>query len=67
MMRSLLDYAKLILQKVSFDKNLFEKELRKSIARLVPNEIEDLRAWCYDQFSHVHHLVLDRAFAAYLR
>ena len=65
-MKSLLDYAKLILQKVSFDKNLFEKELRKAIARLMPAELEDLREWCYDQFSRMHHLVLDRCFAAYL-
>ncbi|SDL78822.1 hypothetical protein SAMN05421823_108114 [Catalinimonas alkaloidigena] len=65
MMKPMLDYVKLILQKVSFDKTLFEKELRKAIARLMPVEVEDLRHWCYAKFSEMHYMVLDRCFTTY--
>ncbi|MES2387976.1 MAG: hypothetical protein V4543_08235 [Bacteroidota bacterium] len=58
----MLSYVKLILEKVSFDSYLFEKELRKSIARLVPEELEELKEWCYEQFSHLYLLVIDRCF-----
>lgn len=41
----MLEYTKLVLQKVSFDARLFCKELQKAIERLMPNELEELRAW----------------------
>lgn len=41
----MLDYAKVILQKVSFDVKLFMKELRKVISWLLPDEIEELKIW----------------------
>ncbi|WP_026999041.1 hypothetical protein [Eisenibacter elegans] len=62
----MLEYVKTILQKVSFDKNLFEKELRKSIARyLETEEVDELRKWCYGQFSHSqdHVKILNECFA----
>lgn len=58
----MLRYFKLILEKVAFDARLFEKELRKSIARLVPAEIEELREWCYERFASLHQNILDRCF-----
>ncbi|SFB82175.1 hypothetical protein SAMN05421780_101631 [Flexibacter flexilis DSM 6793] len=58
----MLNYVKLILQKVSFDRHLFEKELRKAIARLLPQDIEDLKHWCYEQYSGHYQLVLDKCF-----
>ena len=58
----MLSYVKVILEKVSFDRYLFEKELRKSIARLVPSELEELKAWCYEQFSTPYQMVLDKCF-----
>ncbi len=61
----MLSYVKTILQKVSFDASLFEKELRKSLNRLVPAEILELREWCYQQFSHKHQAILDRCFMAF--
>lgn len=49
----MLEYVKTILQKVSFDPVLFEKELRKSISvYLMPREVEQLREWCYRAFYH---------------
>jgi len=45
MKTSFLDYYKLILQKVSFDPALFDKEYRKALQRLRPDEAEQLRKW----------------------
>jgi hypothetical protein len=39
----MLRYAKEILTKVSFDAQLFEKELRKAIKMLVNEELLELR------------------------
>jgi hypothetical protein len=41
----MLEYSKLILKKVSFDSSLFEKELKKSLHYLLPDEIEELFNW----------------------
>lgn len=58
----MLEYIKLILGKVSFSKELFEKELRKAINMLVPNEIDQLKDWCYARFSDLYEEILNRSF-----
>ena len=45
MARAMFDYTKAVLSKVSFDVNLFCKELRKALTRLLPYEIEELKIW----------------------
>ncbi len=60
----MLEYMKLILQKVSFDKKLFEKELRKAIASLINEEIRVLKAWCYEKFGQTYGIILNNCFAA---
>jgi len=45
MSSAIFDYTKTVLKKVSFDADLFCKELEKSIKRLLPFEIEELRIW----------------------
>lgn len=45
MARAILEYTKTVLDKVSFDYNLFCKELKKAIMHLFPHEVEDLRLW----------------------
>ncbi|NND16559.1 MAG: hypothetical protein HKN52_11785 [Eudoraea sp.] len=45
MSRAMLDYTKMVLQKVSFDIKLFHKELKKAVKRLLPFEIEELKRW----------------------
>lgn len=62
-MLSMLEYIKTILQKVSFDKALFEKELVKAIQMLVPDEIKQLKRWCYAEFGKMYRAVLNRCFA----
>lgn len=59
----MLDYVKLILEKVSFDQSLFEKELRKSIKDLIHDDLIELKKWCYDKFGNKHNHILDRCFA----
>lgn len=45
MARAMFDYTKTVLSKVSFDVNLFCKELQKAMQRLLPYEIEELKLW----------------------
>ena len=45
MARAILDYTKTVLKKVSFNVELFSKELEKAVKRLLPFEIEELRIW----------------------
>jgi hypothetical protein len=59
----MLDYVKMILTKVSFNKALFEKELRKALKMLLPAELPDFRTWCYQQFSRIYRRVLRRVFS----
>ncbi|MCH7397303.1 hypothetical protein MM213_05905 [Belliella sp. R4-6] len=58
----MLEYVKTILLKVSFDKALFEKELRKSLNLILPAEISEFRAWCYRTFSRNYEPVLNKYF-----
>lgn len=62
-MATMLEYIKVILQKVSFDRTLFEKELRKAIQSLVPEEVKQLKTWCYEQFGKLYRVVLNRCFS----
>ncbi|MES2732226.1 MAG: hypothetical protein V4714_10770 [Bacteroidota bacterium] len=62
----MLEYIKTILQKVSFDGKLFEKELKKAIAQLVADEIKALKAWCYENFGKEYDTVLNKCFAGAL-
>lgn len=45
MARAMFEYTKTVLEKVSFDVVLFCKEVEKAIARLLPHEIEELKAF----------------------
>lgn len=58
----MLKYVKEVLSKVSFDKELFEKELKKAFKLLMPFEIRELKNWCYKTFGHVYSSILDRCF-----
>ena len=41
----MFEYTKTVLQKVSFNSELFCKELEKSLQRLLPYEIQELIIW----------------------
>ncbi len=60
----MLEYVKVILSKVSFDKHLFEKELLKAVKTLVKDEAEELKTWCYLNFSGDYQRILNKTFYA---
>ena len=39
------EYSKTVLRKVSFNSDLFYKELEKALQRLLPHEINELNIW----------------------
>lgn len=45
MARAMFEYTKVVLQKVSFNSDLFCKELEKALQRLLPHEIKELIIW----------------------
>lgn len=45
MSRAMYEYTKTVLKKVSFNSELFCKELEKALKRLLPYEINELNIW----------------------
>lgn len=45
MSRAVFDYTKVVLQKVSFNSELFNKEVEKAVQSLLPFEIKELKIW----------------------
>tara|TARA_B100000508_G_C11362008_1_gene229348 strand:+ start:473 stop:670 length:198 start_codon:yes stop_codon:yes gene_type:complete len=45
MARAMFEYTKTVLEKVSFNKELFKKELEKAVNRLLPYELKELYYW----------------------
>jgi DNA replication protein DnaD len=45
MARAMFEYTKTVLSKVSFNSELFCKELEKSLQRLLPYEIQEIIIW----------------------
>ncbi|WP_041895536.1 hypothetical protein [Myroides profundi] len=43
--RTMFDFAKTILENVSFDPKLFYKELQKAIQNLLPYDLDQLTQW----------------------
>ena len=59
----MLEYAKVILPKVSFSKSLFSKELKKCIQWVEEDQVMELCNWCYENFSDEYPDVISDAFA----
>ena len=49
MTTSFLDYYKLVLDKVSFEQELFRKEYQKAMKRLLDYERDELNRWLRDR------------------
>jgi DNA replication protein DnaD len=45
MARAMFEYTKTVLKKVSFNSDLFCKEVEKALGRLLPYEIDELTIW----------------------
>lgn len=65
-MRPMFDFVKQILLKVSFDKELFRKELKKNLQLVKPNERGLLYTWCIATFAtDAYREVIAEVFKAY--
>lgn len=58
----MLEFKKNILVKVSFDLELFEKELQKAIKWLRMDELVQLKSWCLDTFKGAYRAVAAERF-----
>ena len=47
---TMFEYAKMILEKVSFEPRIFKKELRKALRQSTKEEFKQLMAWCREKF-----------------
>tara|TARA_R110000787_G_scaffold204931_2_gene315425 strand:+ start:5377 stop:5571 length:195 start_codon:yes stop_codon:yes gene_type:complete len=52
MARAMFEYTKTVLKKVSFNSDLFCKELEKALQRLLPHEINELSIWLKQYISN---------------
>lgn len=62
--QAMLRYFKQILKKVSFNRELFEKELKKAIRVLSGEELIEFRDWCFNEFRNQYNGILVRNFVA---
>ena len=54
------EFSKQVLQKVSFDRYLFSKELSKAIHWVKKDEVVMLKVWCLATFGHLYgDVILD--------
>jgi len=60
----MLEFSKTILQKVSFDKFLFSKELKKLILWMKEDKegISDLYHWCIDKYGSTYSDIITEGF-----
>lgn len=60
----MLEFTKKILRGVSFDAQLFQKELYKSLKMLSDvEEIKRFREWCIIEFGTRYPMIINKAFA----
>lgn len=49
----MLAYCKMILEKMTIDKGLFQKELKKAFKLLLPDEAKELSQWVNRNYPHM--------------
>jgi hypothetical protein len=57
MKQTTLEYYKFILERVSFDAILFEKEFRKAISNLPQEQVGELKAWVKNNYAKYYSLI----------
>ena len=62
----MLEFCKIVLNKVSFDHNLFQKELTKSIQWINQSDAESLRQWCMETYGNRYGQIIQQAFESIL-
>jgi hypothetical protein len=60
----MVELSKKILINVSFDRNLFHKELTKAVKWInESDELNSFREWCMIEFGHVYPSILNKVFS----
>lgn len=60
----MIEYAKVILPKVSFSRQLFKKELIKCVNWVEsPEDLNELRKWCDENFGEMYPEILNEVFS----
>ena len=58
----MLQYAETVLEKVSFNRELFHAELEKSLKWLQKDEVRALKIWCILNFGAIYMDVINEVF-----
>lgn len=58
----MLEFCKTVLKAVSFDRNLFEKELYKSLISISKSDLPELKHWCFAHFGDTFSDILMKVF-----
>ena len=58
----MLEFCKKVLMKVSFDRLLFKKELKKAIKWVKTEERLQLKEWCLTKFGHIYGDIIAESF-----
>lgn len=59
----MIELSKKILIKVSFDRQLFHKELKKALKWIKDtDELQDFKEWCIVEFGHLYPSIIKRVF-----
>ena len=56
---NMLELSKKVLEKVSFDRSLFHKELVKAVSWLKKDEVPSLKVWCLASFAMYNDVILE--------
>jgi len=59
----MVEFSKNILKKVSFDRQLFQKELEKAVKWISKSEdFQSFKDWCMIEFGHLYPYTLKKVF-----
>jgi hypothetical protein len=59
---NMFELSKVILQRVSFDRHLFSKELKKAIRWIKREDLHAFKAWCQAHFGNKYPDVIEETF-----
>ncbi len=62
----MLAYYKQVIDKVSFSAYLFEKEMRKAVRAILPDDLDELRDWAFEKYESLYRSILERIFGSML-
>jgi len=58
-------YAKEVLSKVSFERNIFKRELKKFLNIIHPDQHQEFKEWCINEFKSEHLETIESVFQKY--